>query len=113
MKRIKMEDISKARLELLNKGIRADDLVIQMNYTTFEGLFTPPAYVLKSELKKGLKEGAKLFGMEIKINPLMNENTFFICSKRDYEYNKKLEDAWLGKCSEEIKNIYGIKGEIK
>lgn len=108
-----MEDISKARLELLSKGMREDDLVIQMNYTTFEGLFTPPAYVLKSELKKGLKEGVKLFEMDVKINPLMNENSFIICSKRDYEYNKKLEDAWIGKCSDEIKNIYGLKGEIK
>jgi hypothetical protein len=111
MNKVTMDDVISAKLELLEKHLK-DDFVIQMNYITFKNLFSPSIYTSKIDIKESLKEGRKLFGMEVKINSLMDEDCFVINTRKDYEYNKKLEEKWIKENYEKINNLYKSKEEL-
>lgn len=80
---IKLHDILETKNEFLDKLGYVTDLVIIMNYNTFEMLLLPPTKTLGKTVKT-------LFGMKIKFNKLVEDDVFYIQTKEDYDLSNKL-----------------------
>lgn len=82
---MELHDVLEAKNEFLDKLGYVTDLVIVMNYSTFE-MLTLPTTPIKT-LGKIVKT---LFGMEIKFNKLLEDGIFYIQTKKDYDLSNKL-----------------------